>query len=158
MLSAKSGRSQYGRKKGDLDGRPSRDDLLADLAAYRVFLLIQGTLLLLGDVPAVLARHVALFVPDLTVFLVQLVRLRRRELAFLHVPVDALVLMRQPIVDFGSTRMMFLPIRFREGAGRTPTTSALSAASATALQRPFVNMLKLLWLEPNDGRIVARLA
>ena len=43
---------------------------LLDLVADLVFLLVQGALFLLGDVPAVLARHAAFLTANLRIFLV----------------------------------------------------------------------------------------
>ncbi|AKZ25230.1 hypothetical protein ACH51_01815 [Ralstonia solanacearum] len=49
-----------------------------------VFLLVQDALFRLGDVSAILGRHVALFLADPAIFPVQLGGLRLGHLAFLH--------------------------------------------------------------------------
>ena len=88
---------------------------LADLPADLVLLLVQRLLLGLGDVAAVLRRHGALFLADLVVFAVQLGGLGLAHLALGDFGVDALVLVRQPGVDFGAAGMVLAP---GGGAGR----------------------------------------
>ena len=86
------------------------DRLLArrDLAADRVFLLVQGALFPLGDVATVLRGHGAFLLTDLPVLFPDLRRLSLRHRAGLHVRVHALVLVCEPAVDLGATGMVFL--------------------------------------------------
>ncbi|HUO43519.1 MAG TPA: hypothetical protein VMT94_01230 [Burkholderiales bacterium] len=93
-------------------------DILPALLIGSVFLLVQSGLLLLRDVAAVLRRHVALFLPDLMIFLMQLLALRRRQLAAFHFPGGFGVFMIQALVHFGAARMGFVEFGCRRGAER----------------------------------------
>jgi len=64
--------------------------LLTDLLADLVLLLVQHVLLGFGDVTTVLARHVALFLPNLMVFFMQGICLLLGDLAFLQLLIDGL--------------------------------------------------------------------
>src|SRR5438876_8565523 len=86
-------------------------ELAADLLAHVVLLLVQRLLLEPGDVAAVLACHIALFLPDLMVLLVQLIGLLVRQVAFLDLMVDPLVLVVQAIVHLLAAGMRPLPRR-----------------------------------------------
>jgi hypothetical protein len=72
--------------------------LLPNLAADRILLLIQGSLFCLGDVPAILAGHVAFFVTNLPIFPTQLCALSPGQFAFPDFLVNATVLVLQALV------------------------------------------------------------
>src|SRR5579864_7563510 len=82
---------------------------LADLFADAIFLLIQYCLFRLGDVAAVLSGHIAFFLADSMVFLVQRLGLRLAHFAFFDFVLDTLVLVIQPVVDLFTARMILLP-------------------------------------------------
>jgi hypothetical protein len=88
--------------------------LLADLLADRVLLPVQGFLLLLRNVTAVLARHSVFFPANLVIFSVQLMRLRLAHVPFLDFLMDAFVLIREAVVDLITTRVILVPVRFGE--------------------------------------------
>jgi hypothetical protein len=79
------------------------------LLANSVFLLIEGFLVGLGDVAAVMACHRTFFLADCFVFLMQRGRLGLRDFAALHFVVDALILIRQAIVDLLAAWVVLLP-------------------------------------------------
>ena len=83
-------------------------ELLADLLADRVLVLVERLLLLLGDVAAVLSGHQALFLADLPIALVQGGSLRPAEFALLYLGLDALVLIAEALVDLLATRVVLL--------------------------------------------------
>ena len=66
----------------------------------RILLLVQGSLFRLGDVPAILAGHVAFFLTDLAIVLMQLRALSLGQVTFLDFLVNATVLVLQAPVDF----------------------------------------------------------
>jgi hypothetical protein len=76
---------------------------LANLLADCAFLLIQRSLLLLGDVAAVLAGHETLFPADLVVFFVQRCCLWLAQAAVFDVGLDPGVLIGKTLVDLGAT-------------------------------------------------------
>jgi diguanylate cyclase (GGDEF)-like protein len=81
-------------------------DLLADL----VFLPVQLVLFALGDVAAILGRHVPLLLADVVVLLVQLLGLALGQGAVLDPLVDALVLVVEPAIDLGPPGVVLLPL------------------------------------------------
>lgn len=85
--------------------------LLPDLLADGVLLLVQRSLFKLREVAPVLRGHRALFAADLAVVLVQCRCLRVRQVAFFHLVVNPLVLVRQARVDLFAARMMLLERR-----------------------------------------------
>jgi hypothetical protein len=85
------------------------NNLLANLSADCVFLLIQRFLLLFGDMAAVLARHVAFLLANLMILMVQLLRLTFGDFAIFAFPVDAQILVFQAAVNLDATRMVFRP-------------------------------------------------
>src|SRR5256886_12947552 len=89
--------------------RPPRSTLFPYTTLFRS--LVERLLLGLGDVAAVGARHGALFLADGAVLSVQLGRLRLGDLAFLALLMDALVLVREPIVHLLAARVRLLPLR-----------------------------------------------
>ena len=84
-------------------------DSLADLGADAVLLLVQGTLVQLRDVAAILPRHGMFFAANLPIFFVQRGCLALADLATFHLVVDAPVLVIQARVDFGTARVCVLP-------------------------------------------------
>lgn len=77
--------------------------LSANLMAQTILLLIERGLINSRQMPTVLARHVALFLTNLMVVLVQGLRLCSRQFPFFDFGVDARVLMQQSVIDFGAT-------------------------------------------------------
>ena len=71
---------------------------VVDLPAHLVFLGIEGPLLLLRDVAAVLRSHIPLFLPDLVILFVELSCLALGQRAVLDSLVDPLILIREPFV------------------------------------------------------------
>ena len=93
-------------------------ELAADLLAHVILLLVQPPLLEPGDVAAVLACHVALFLADLMVLAVQLIGPLVRKVAFLDLMVDPRVLAVPAVVHLLTARMRPLPRRIgRRAAG-----------------------------------------
>src|SRR5204863_5575748 len=92
-------------------------ELAADLLAHVILLLVQRPLLEPGDVAAVLACHVALFLADLMVLLAELIGLLVRQVAFLDLMVDARGLAVQTVVHLLAARtraaMAYRPLRCR---------------------------------------------
>src|SRR5262249_55907178 len=75
----------------------------------------------LRDVPAILARHVTLFLADLTIFPMQTICLLLRNLAFFQLRVDAPVVVLQTIIYLISAWMILFPPSVRPasaGEGR----------------------------------------
>jgi hypothetical protein len=101
-------------------------DLLADLATDLVFLLVQRALFLLGDVPTVLRGHVALFLANLAVFLVQLARLALGDFAFLHFVVDTLVLVGEAV----TARILAMRFMVSSSGGRLTDSAAVPSITA----------------------------
>jgi hypothetical protein len=87
---------------------------VVDFFADVVFLLVQRILFLLGDVAAILAGHVALFLADLMILPMKIPGLPMRDLAVLGLFVDAAVLIVQPVIHLGAARMTFLCLRLCE--------------------------------------------
>src|SRR5204863_4013723 len=108
--------------------------LLADLPADLVLLLVERLLLGLGDVAAVGARHGALFLADGAVLSVQLGRLRLGDLSFLALLMDALVLVREPIVHLLAARVRLLPLRVVGHGEDAPAPRARSEEHTSELQ------------------------
>src|SRR5947207_10636995 len=92
-------------------------ELAADLLAHVILLLVQPPLLEPGDVAAVLACPVALFLADLMVLLAELIGLLVRQVAFLDLMVDARGLAVQTVVHLLAARaraaMAYRPLRCR---------------------------------------------
>jgi hypothetical protein len=86
------------------------NSLLADLSANPVFLLIQRVLLLFGDMASVLARHIAFLLANLTIFMVQLLRLSFVNLTFSVLSVDTTVLVLQTTINLGATWVIVRPL------------------------------------------------
>ena len=84
--------------------------LLTDLSADRVFLLIEDSLFGFRDMAAVLARHVALLLPNLTIFPMQPLGLLRRQFPFFDFLIDPAILIREPIIDLVRPGMILLPL------------------------------------------------
>ena len=96
--------------------------------AQHVFLLVERLLIDRGDV-AIQMSHVALFLPDLAIVLMERGGLRRGEVSFLHFLVDALVLIDQSVVYLS-----------RRGCFRAQALSAL-ALVAFALSDLAISLL-----------------
>jgi len=69
-----------------------------NLPADSVLLLIERLLLCLCDVAAVEFRHRALLLPDRAIFAMKLVRLLLRDLTFLQLTIDPVVLVSKSVV------------------------------------------------------------
>jgi hypothetical protein len=68
-------------------------------------------LLLFRDVAAILRRHCVLLLSDLVIFAVKLSRLRMRHIAFFHLAVNPMILVRQALIDMLAPRVVLLPSR-----------------------------------------------
>src|ERR1039457_2437229 len=117
--------------------RPAIEALLADLFADSIFLLVEGLLLLLGNMTAILACHRLLFLANLPVILVQRSGLGFAYLACLHFLVNALVLVCEALVHFGAAGMVFLPLRLREGASCRPEDKRRAQCKRQGLREIF---------------------
>ena len=84
--------------------------LIANLPAHVVFLLVERVLLRLGNVPAILARHIPFFLADLMILPVKLVGLPLGNIAFLKLVINPLVLVLQTIVYLLPPRMILSPV------------------------------------------------
>src|ERR1700691_2010683 len=81
--------------------------------------MVQHPLLGFGEVAAILAGHVTLFLPHPVVFPVYGRCLAAGHRSVLHVIVNTTILVVQAMIDLGATRMTFLPIGLgRSGADR----------------------------------------
>jgi hypothetical protein len=89
---------------------------LTDLAAHAVFLLIQRTVFLAGDVSAILTCHQTFFVTDLTVVAMQAGSFRMADFAAPHFLVDSAVLIGETAIHLRPARMRCIPVR-RGGRG-----------------------------------------
>src|SRR5215470_5655823 len=78
--------------------RGARLSLFADFPADAILLPVQRSLLGLGDMSAVPARHRVLFLADAMVLAMQLRGLGARQLAFLHFLVNATILVLEAVV------------------------------------------------------------
>ena len=74
-----------------------------------IFLLIQGSLLLLGDMTMVLGSHIPFFLPDLMIFMVQTSGFGTTHLSVIHFAVNAGVLICQSAIDFSPAGMVLCP-------------------------------------------------
>jgi hypothetical protein len=81
--------------------------LFPNLAANRVFLLVQGALFLLCDMAAILRRHRTFFLTNLTIILVQRSSLLLGHLTFLDLVSDPLILIGQTIIDLVAAWVSF---------------------------------------------------
>jgi hypothetical protein len=93
----------------------------ADLAADRIFLLIERAPFGTGDVTAVLARHEALFVADRVILGMNRTRLAAGDLSFATLLIDAVVLIFEAGIHLGAPWMSLIPglgIRELRGAGQ----------------------------------------
>src|SRR5258708_18826880 len=100
----------------DRDEAACRCRSAADLAADRVLLLIERTLLGAGDVAVTERCHGALLAADRVILLVQAPGLPGRQLAFAVFVIDAPVLVRQPVIDLIAARMVAFPRRLCQRA------------------------------------------
>ena len=73
--------------------------------AYLVLLLIKRLLFLLCNMTVVLRSHITFFLPYLTVFPVQLLRLLMAHFALAHFIMDSTILVRQTTVYLSEARM-----------------------------------------------------
>jgi hypothetical protein len=89
-----------------IDRIKRRKNLLSDLLAVGVFLLIQRLPFLLGNVSMVLFRHVAFFLTNFMIIFVKLMGLLFADFAILLFLIDASVLVTQPLVHFMAARMV----------------------------------------------------
>jgi hypothetical protein len=84
--------------------------LLAYLSAHVVFLLVERALLQLGNVPAILGRHIPFFLADLTIFPVKRGGLPLGNLAFLKLAINPPVLVLQTIIYLLPAGMILSPV------------------------------------------------
>jgi hypothetical protein len=98
-------------------GKSARRNLPADV----IFLLIQRALIRLGDVAAVLARHVTLFLADLVILVMEFGGLLLAQRTVFHIVVYSPVLVSQSVIYLGTTWMILLPLGLSKGiAGQCP--------------------------------------
>jgi hypothetical protein len=83
---------------------------LADLPAYVVFLLVQRVVFSPGNMAAVLACHIALLLPDLMVIKMQSRCFGVRHVAFPYFLVNAMVLIREAMVDLSAAWVRRVPV------------------------------------------------
>src|SRR6516164_2146235 len=107
LVSSAGGTALPGRAPSSIRRPPN---LLADLPAHRILLLIKRLLLGAGDMAIVESRHGALLLANGGVLAMQLFRLASRDLAFLELMIDAAVLICQPVVDLIPARMIAFPL------------------------------------------------
>ena len=88
-----------------------------------VFLLVERLLVELGDVAIVQMRHVTLFLANLVVIAVQRGRLGLGDFPRLHFPVNALVLICQPIIHLIAPGMVQVPVTIGDGDARRPAVN-----------------------------------
>src|ERR1700691_1765700 len=108
------------RQSATANNRRQNCRSLADLSADAVFLLVQHSLLGLSNVTAILAGHVTLFLANLMILVMQLGRFALAHLTFFDFVVNTPVLVRQALIHFSASRMVFLPVRFSKGIARQP--------------------------------------
>jgi hypothetical protein len=98
--------AMFRRRPADVLLMSQRFLVILDLLADVILLLVQGFLLLFGDVSAVLGCHVFFFLADLVIFVVELGRLFTAHLAVGFFYVYSAVLAKQSAIDFGAAGMM----------------------------------------------------
>src|SRR5450755_2635702 len=119
MAGAASSRSQSRCRARSTPCTASSSLLLQrNVLADAIFLLVQHSLFILRDVAVVLRCHVALFLADLMVLRMFGGGLAAGQGAVPDVLVDAPVLVLEPIVDLGTSRMVLLPGGLAAGVRR----------------------------------------
>jgi hypothetical protein len=93
------------------------------MTANTVFLLIQRVLLLFGDMAPILARHIAFFLADLMIFMVQLLRLSFVNLTFSVFSADTSVLVLQTTINLGTSWVVVRPRAGRGACGNAQRES-----------------------------------
>jgi len=78
-------------------------------ATERIFPLVQGSLLWLCDVAAILARHITFFVSDRVIVLMKRPCLATCQRAVAHIGTLAPILIREPRINLGASRVILLP-------------------------------------------------
>jgi hypothetical protein len=96
--------------EGSTDGL-ELDPLLADFVANAVLLLIERALFDGGNVAMVLRRHESFLSAHETVLPVQAMSLRAGNFSLVEFAVNAVILIRKPVIDFGAARMVVAPGR-----------------------------------------------
>lgn len=97
----------------DAEPLPSLPNLVAD----SILLLIERLLVGARDVPVVELRHRVLLVADRVIFMMKLIGLLLRDLAFLQFIIDAAVLICEAVVNLIATRMIAFPLCLGKGGG-----------------------------------------
>src|SRR5580704_1393479 len=103
-------------RRGRRVPRPFDAPSAANLAADRVLLLLESALVGAGDMAAVQRRHGTLLAAHLAVLAVERPSLASADFALPVFPIDAAILVVQPIVDLIASRVVPLPRRFGKGA------------------------------------------